>query len=124
MPSKNETSEKDVDAYLSSLPEDQRIALENLRQIIRATTPEAEEIISYKIPTFRYHGSLVGFSAAKKHCSFHLMSPAVMKLFKAELKGFKTTTATIHFSKSQPIPEKIVKKIVKARMEENESRRC
>jgi uncharacterized protein YdhG (YjbR/CyaY superfamily) len=90
--------------------------------MIKAAAPEAEEIISYKIPTFRYHGLLVGFSATKKHCSFHLMSPTVMKLFKANLKGFKTTTATIHFSKAQPIPDKKVREIVKARRGKNEKK--
>jgi uncharacterized protein YdhG (YjbR/CyaY superfamily) len=113
---------KNVDDYLSTIPEEARSALENLRKIIKAAAPKADEIISYRIPTFVYYGPLVGFHATKNHCSFHLMSPSVMNRHKDELKPFDTTTATIHFSPDKPLPVSLVKKLVQARIEENEAR--
>lgn len=112
-----------VDEYLESVPEEKRTALELLRQNIKTIATEAEEVISYKIPTFKLLGSLVAFSAAKDHCSFHIMSPNLMKQLENELKDFNTTTSTIHFSKEKPIPEQIVRKIVLARIEENKKRK-
>lgn len=93
-----------------------------LRAIIRVAAPEAVELISYQIPTFYYLGGLVAFHAAKNHCSFHLMSPSVLNAFRNELKSYDMTKATIHFSVDKPLPTEVVKKIVKARIEENEVR--
>jgi uncharacterized protein YdhG (YjbR/CyaY superfamily) len=99
-----------------------RGALENLRKMIKAAVPQATETISYRIPTFKHQGPLVAFSAATKHCAFHLMSPSLMEARKEELKGYDTTTATIRFTPDKPLPAALVKDLVKARIAENEAR--
>lgn len=114
---------KNVDDYLAAVPEPARATLEALRKIIKSAAPGAEEAISYQIPTFRYHGSLVGFAAFPNHCSFFIMSPKLMAEHKDELKAYETATATIHFPTDKPLPAALVKKFVQARIEENEARR-
>jgi len=110
-----------VDDYLAAVPEDARAALQDLRTRIRTAAPGAEEIISYRIPTFRYRGqALVAFSAHDSHCSLHLMSPPLMDAKKDDLKAYKTTTATIRFAPGRPLPDALVEKLVKARIAENE----
>jgi uncharacterized protein YdhG (YjbR/CyaY superfamily) len=113
---------KDIDEYLSLVPIDVRDTLEKLRSTIKTIAPKAVEKISYQIPTFNYLGPLVGFAAFKNHCSFYVMSHEVMNMFKEELKSYDTATATIRFSADKPLPELLVKKIVKARIEENEDK--
>lgn len=118
---KNSTA-KTIDEYLDALPEKEMIALHRLRKIIKSMVPMAEEIISYQIPVFKYHYSLVGFAAFKNHCSFFVMSKEVMKKFKEDLKSYRTATGTIHFTAEKPLPATLIKRIVKARMKENEAR--
>ncbi len=119
---KNNTS-KDVDNYLTCVPKPVRIALEKLRRTIKITAPEAKEAFSYRIPVYKYKGILVGFAAFKNHCSFMTMSPSLMKKMKEELKKFSTTTGTIHFTCDKPLPDALIRKIVKARIKENEARK-
>lgn len=114
------TAPKDVDSYLLDLPVEARMTLEKFRNIIKETVPEAEEVISYQIPAYKYHGMLVGFAAFKNHCGFYLMSPALMKTFSEELKDYDTSTGTIRFPVNKPLPSALVKKLVRARMKENE----
>ena len=113
---------RDVDAYLAALPEDVRITLEKLRKTIKAAAPMAKETISYQIPAFRYHGPLVFFAAFKHHCSFFGVSKSLLARFSSELEPFELSGTTIHFSAQNPLPTALVKKIVKARIEQNESR--
>ena len=110
----------DIDEYLSAVPEEARKALEKLRAVIKKAAPKAEEKISYRMPTFHYLGPLVGFAAHKNHLGFYVMSYKVMELLKEELEPYKKATATIHFSADNPLPDALVKKIVKARIAENE----
>ncbi|MBU1940813.1 MAG: DUF1801 domain-containing protein, partial [Candidatus Thermoplasmatota archaeon] len=110
---------KDVDGYLSSVPEKTRNVLEKLHKTIKAAAPKAIEKISYQIPTFTYHGMLVGFAAFKSHCSFFVMSPSVMDMYKDELRPYDTVTATIRFPINKPLPVSLVKKLLKARIKEN-----
>jgi uncharacterized protein YdhG (YjbR/CyaY superfamily) len=111
----------DVDSYLSSVPPALRTVLENLRRGIKAAAPKAEEIISYRIPTYKYHGPLVHFVAREDYCSFIVASKAVLESFKSELADYNTSGTTIHFTAENPLPAALVKKIVKARIAENES---
>ncbi len=113
---------KNVDEYLAAAPEDVRSVLEKLRKTIRSAAPKAEEVISYQIPMFEYHGPLVFFAAFRNHCSFYVVSKPIMDVFTSELKPWDTSGTTIHFSAKNPLPASLVKKIVKARIEENESR--
>jgi len=113
---------KNVDEYLAAAPEEVQPVLEKLRRIIRAAAPKAEEVISYQIPMFKYQGPLVFFAAFKNHCSFYVVSKPVMETFSSELKPWDTSGTTIHFSVKNPLPASLVKKIVKARIEENEAK--
>ena len=113
---------KDVEKYLAALPKETRSALEQLRKAIRAAAPKAEEIISYQIPTYKYHGPLVHFVARKDYCSFIVISKPVLETFKSQLKPYDISGTTIHFSAERPLPAALVTKLVKARIAENEKR--
>ena len=109
-----------VAGYLAVVPKDARAALAKLRKTIRAAAPKATEVISYQIPAYKHHGLLVGFAALKDHCTFHVMSPQVMRAYAAELKGYKTGKGSIRFPAGKPLPAALVKKLVQARIAENE----
>jgi len=112
---------KDIDEYLSLVPEPACGTLMKVRAAIRsAVPPEATEAISYGIPTFKYKGGLVAFGAFAKHCSFFPMSYAVMEMFAKELKDFQVSKGTIRFPLNKPLPAALVKKMVKARIAEKE----
>lgn len=113
---------KDIDSYLATLPVDQRVTLEKLRMTIHSAAPKAEEAISYQIPVLKYLGPLVYFAAFRNHLSLFVPGKVLLKTFSAELKPFKTSGATIHFSPEHPLPASLVKKIVKARIADNEAR--
>jgi len=115
---------KDVDEYLAGVPEPARSTLNTIRAAIRtAAPPEATEVISYRIPTFKYKGPLLGFGAFPNHCSLFVMSPSVMEAFKNELKGFHTSKGTIRFPVDKPLSAALVKKLVKARIAQNEHKK-
>ena len=99
-----------IDAYLAKLPADQKAALETLRDQIRALAPEAQETISYGLPTFKLDGNLVHFGAAAKHCAFY--PGAVVDVFAERLKGFETSKGTIRFQPDAPLPPELVRDIV------------
>lgn len=113
---------KDVNAYLAAAPVEQRALLEKLRKTIRAAAPEATKAISYGMPTFKYLGGLVAFAAFKNHCSLFPMSYAVLEAHKQELGPHWTSTGTVQFTLENPLPATLVRKIVKARIAENEER--
>lgn len=119
MPGKPETH----DAFLASIEEPARSALQKLREQIRAAAPEAEEYIGYAVPAFRQNGALVSYAAAKSHLSFYVQSPKVMEAFDDQLTAFKTSKGAISFTPESPIPAALVKKLVKARLAENEALR-
>jgi uncharacterized protein YdhG (YjbR/CyaY superfamily) len=110
---------KNIDSYLATLPEKQILVLEKLRQTIRKAAPEAEEVISYQIPAFKYYGLLVGFAGFKNHCSFFPMGSETIRQFQNDLKNFETSKGTIRFTPDKPLPSALVRKIVKARMKRN-----
>ena len=107
-----------VDDYLALVPEPARSTLQRMRTAIRSAVPaETTEAISYGIPAFNYKGPLVWFAAFSNHCSF-FPTASVIKAFKSDLKGYKTSKGTIHFPVDKPLPAALVKKIVKARLAE------
>jgi len=112
-----------VDDYLNGLPDDVYTALENIRQIIRFLVPDAEETISYQVPSYKHKGMLVGFGASKKHCSFFVMSSTLLKDFEDDTKDFDTSTGTIRFTPDKPIPNDLITRIVMARLAENEAKK-
>jgi uncharacterized protein YdhG (YjbR/CyaY superfamily) len=111
-----------VDDYLAALPAKERAVLGELRQFIKSAAPQAEEVISYNIPLYKHHGHLVGFAAFKNHCSLFVTNSAVRKQFAKELEPYEVKHTTIHFSVDNPLPATLVKRIVKARIAENEAR--
>jgi uncharacterized protein YdhG (YjbR/CyaY superfamily) len=113
---------KTVDEYLQALPDAVRKTLEGVRKAIRETAPMAEELISYQIPTYKYKGALVHFAAFKNHCSFFGVSRTTLKKFEEELRSYQVKGTTIHFSAENPLPESLIRKIVKARIKENEEK--
>jgi uncharacterized protein YdhG (YjbR/CyaY superfamily) len=115
-------SANEVDEYLAGLPSETRAALERLRATIRAAAPDATEVISYRVPTFKHHGGLVGFAGFESHCSFFVMSPEVMEAHAEELEPYDTAKGTIRFAPDQPLPDAVVRKLVEARIKENEER--
>jgi len=113
---------KEVDEYLARLPEPARGMLSKIRNAIRAAAPpEATETISYKMPAFKYNGVLVWYAAFSNHCSL-FPTAAVMDKFKDELKGFSTSKGTIHFPLDKPLPVAVIKKIVRERVRQIESK--
>lgn len=115
-----EIKARNVDEYLLAVPEEIRELLEHVRQAIRDAAPKADELISYSIPTYKYKGPLVHFAAFKDHCSFVVVSKTIPEMFKKELKPFKVSGRTVHFSPGNPLPVTLIKKIVKTRIKENE----
>jgi uncharacterized protein YdhG (YjbR/CyaY superfamily) len=116
---KRKVPPKTVDEYLVGVPEPARSTLEKVRAVIRSVAPaEAVELISYRIPMFKYKGMLVGFAAFSNHCS--LFPGALPESFKDELKQYRTAKGTIQFPVDKPLPAALVKKLVKARIEQNE----
>ncbi len=107
-----------TDAYLASLSEEKRAALEKLRRAIKAAAPKAEECISYGMPAFRLEGeALVWFGAAARHCAFYPGAHPI-RTIEAELEGYDTSKGTIRFSASKPLPATLVRKLVRLRIAE------
>jgi uncharacterized protein YdhG (YjbR/CyaY superfamily) len=114
----------DVEEYFARVPEEARATLEKLRKTIKAAVPKAVEAIWYQMPTFKLNGRpIVCIAAFKNHCSLFPMSGAVLKAYKDELKPYFTSKGTIRFSLDKPIPAALVKKVVKARIQEDEARK-
>ena len=114
---------KDVDEYLASVPEPARSTLNKMRATIRsAVPPEATEVISYRMPAFKHNRVLVWFAAFSDHCSL-FPTAAIIEKFKNELKPFSTSKGTIQFPTNKPLPMALIKKLVKARVAQNESKK-
>jgi uncharacterized protein YdhG (YjbR/CyaY superfamily) len=112
---------KSVDQYLAGVPEPARSTLKQVRAVIRSVVPaETTEVISYGVPTFRYKRGLVAFAAFRDHCSFFPLGASVLDSFAEELKEFRVSKGTLHFPLAKPLPSALVKKIVKARIAQNE----
>lgn len=120
----NRPAPRDVDEYLARVPEPARTTLTKIRAVIRSVVPpQATEAISYGMPAFKYKGALVGVAAFANHCSLFPMNAALIIAFQEELKGYETSKGTIRFPVDKPLPAALVKKIVKARVAENESKK-
>ena len=98
-----------------------RSTLKKVRAVIRSVVPTGTtEVISYGIPTFKYKQGLVAFAAFRDHCSFFPLGSSALDAFKEELKEFRVSKGTLHFPLDKPLPGSLVKKIVKARVAQNE----
>ena len=109
---------KDIDAYLKLQNESIRIKLSKIRDIIRKAVPEAEEVISYGMPAFKYYGMLAYFAAFRNHYSLFI-SPKIILAFKDELSDYDTSKGTIKIPNDKPVPVRLVTRLIKAAARQN-----
>lgn len=107
-----------IDEYIKSFPKNVQKILEQVRQAIKKSAPEAQETINYQIPTFKLNGNLVHFAAFKNHIGFY-PAPSGLKAFKKELSDYKSSKGSVQFPLDKPIPLSLIKKIVKFRVKES-----
>lgn len=110
------------DAYLATLPDDQRAALEGLRGQIKASAPEAREVFSYGVPAFRVGPGagkvLLGYAAMKTHLGLYVFEGELVARFAKQLAGYSTAKGTIRFTPDAPLPAALVAEIVAAKLAE------
>ena len=108
-----------VDQYMAGLPEERRAAMEDLRRTIRAAAPQATEAISYNMPAFRLEGRFfVSYEAFARHYSLFPWTDAMVEALGDELKPYAVGKGTIRFPADQPIPLKLVTRIIEIRLRE------
>jgi uncharacterized protein YdhG (YjbR/CyaY superfamily) len=110
---------RNVDEYIAQAPKEVQDKLKELRAVIRATAPGAEERISYGMPYYEYKGRLVYFQLWKKHIGLYVPTPVVEE-HQSELKGYETTKATVRFPLDEQLPLALIEKLVKARVRKND----
>ena len=123
-PSKrNETTAKDVDRYLASVPQGARETLEKLRKSIRAAAPKATEHITYGMPTFKVDGRfLVSYAAWKKHCSLYPVSASSLREVGEDPGRYDANgKGTLRFPPGEPLPATLVRKLVRARIADSQA---
>lgn len=109
----------EVDAYIASFPENTQVQLNRMRTIIHRAAPLAEEVISYKMPAYKYRGILVYFAGYEKHIGFYPTGSSI-EHFKNEFTGFKFSKGAVQFPIDTPLPENLIERIVAFRVKENE----
>jgi len=109
---------KNVDDYIATFPANVQHTLTALRSAIKEAAPDAEESISYGMPTFTLNGNLVHFAAYKKHIGFYVPS-SVIGAFKDKLSTYKQSKGTVQFPIDGPIPLDTVKEMIRFRVKEN-----
>lgn len=107
-----------IDEYIAGFPREIQVTLENIRKTVREAAPDAEERISYQMPTFTLKGTLVHFAAFRKHIGFY-PTPTGIRKFKNELAGYEGAKGSVQFPLDQPIPFDLISRIVKFRVCEN-----
>ncbi len=110
-----------VDEYIALAEPKVKKALKDIRKTIKTTAPKAEEVISYQIPGYKYHGMLVFFAAWKDHISLYPAPWSAVSL-KKEMSAYEGSKGTIKFPIGEPMPLALIKKMVKYRVKENEER--
>ena len=115
------TEIKNIDEYLTTQSEEARTKLIQIRELVHALAPDAIETISYGMPAFKYaNRMLVYFAGFKKHCSLFPSNSSLIESMEQELKNYKTSKGTIQFELNKPLPLSLIKKIVKARIKQNQ----
>lgn len=112
---------RSIDEYIATFPADVQALLEAVRATIKAAAPDAEECISYQMPTFTLHGNLVHFGAWKNHIGFY-PTPSGTMAFKDELSKYEGAKGSIRFPISEPLPLELISRIVTLRVAENRSK--
>jgi len=109
-----------ADEYIGSFPKEVRDILQKVRQAIRKAVPEAEEVISYSIPAFKYHGWIFYYSAYKNHFSLSCPPPfTVFEDFEEELSSYEVSKSAIKFPLDKPVPVQLITRMAKFRAKEN-----
>ena len=109
----------DVDAYLTDQPADVRAGLQHIADLVLEVAPDAVQGTSYGAPAFRHGGRpLVGFSVAKSHLNLFVFSPAVIERVADRLEGFTLTKGTVQFTAEHPVPDDVVRDMVRYRLDE------
>jgi uncharacterized protein YdhG (YjbR/CyaY superfamily) len=112
-------SDQEVDAYLRGLEEPKRSTLQALRRTTLEIVPDAEQVISYRVPAFRVRGKIVaGFAAFKEHLSYLPFSGSVLGQLGEELDGYTMTKSALHFPVDRPLPKTLVEKLIRVRLAE------
>ena len=114
----SKTAPSTIDAYIQMFPGNVQALLESLRRAIREAAPEAEETISYQIPTFKQNGILVHFAAFKNHIGFY-PTPSGIEAFREELSAYESSKGSVKFLMDQELPLDLVSRIVRFRVQEN-----
>jgi uncharacterized protein YdhG (YjbR/CyaY superfamily) len=112
------TKPKNFEEYITAFPAETQKILEQLRETIRKAAPDADEIISYGMPSFRLNGRLVYFAAFKNHIGFYPMVTGI-EAFKTNFSGYKWAKGSVQFPLQKPLPHELITKIVKFRVREN-----
>lgn len=112
------TAPRNIDEYIAGFPREVQEVLEQIRETIRKAAPDAEETISYQIPTFTLKGNLVHFAAFKKHIGFY-PAPTGIERFKDELSVYESAKGSVKFPLDKPIPFDLISRIVAFRVQEN-----
>lgn len=107
-----------IDEYIATFPEDVQAILQDMRAIIRAAAPDAEERISYQMPAFALNGILVYFAAFKNHIGFYPTSSGI-EAFRQELSAYEGSKGAVRFPIGEPLPKDLITRIVKCRIAEN-----
>lgn len=107
-----------VDAYIGRYPKDVQTLLRKMRATVKKAAPRAQELISYGVPAYTFHGSLVWFAAFKHHIGLYPRASGI-SAFKKELEGFKQAKGSVQFPLNKPLPLALVARIVKFRVKEN-----
>ncbi|GIM88006.1 iron chaperone [Salinispora arenicola] len=108
-----------VDKYLADLPAEQRAALQRLRDTIRSAAPQAEETIRSGVPAFRINNRpLVSIGAASNHLSLYIMYGDVLRTHADDLHEYDTSNTVVRYQPDKPLPDRLVTKLVKARLAE------
>ena len=107
-----------IEDYISLFPEEVQTKLQMIRRCIQNAAPEAEETISYQIPTFKLNGNLVHFAAYKNHIGFYPAASGI-EAFKQELSPYKMARGSVQFPIDEPPPLSLISQIVAFRVREN-----
>jgi uncharacterized protein YdhG (YjbR/CyaY superfamily) len=111
-------SDSAVSQYIASCPIQTHEKLAQLREFILTVLPEAEEVISYKMPAYKFHGMLVYFAGYEKHIGFYPTGSGV-KQFEHELSNYNFSKGTIQFRLDEPLPFELIQRILEFRINEN-----
>jgi uncharacterized protein YdhG (YjbR/CyaY superfamily) len=112
-------SQQQIDAYLAGLDEPKQSTLERLRRSIMEVVPEAEQGLAYGVPAFKVDGKTVaGFAAFKSHLSYLPHSGSVLAELGDDVAAYETSKGSLKFAVDQPLPKRLVKKLVTTRLRE------